>query len=445
MFRNGFLLSVSSVLLLGSGLATGACQEKDSINYLRYHFSADQRKPMGFGASPYPLSSLPRYVLNYLTNGYFSYKNEDMRLASKEGSMHIRSYREPNKQFLRMIFLGDIMTSKSGKGPHVDDALRKLLCSADVIVANVESPVVQEIKARRGLSLQFAMHVDYLKSMYDINPQAVWVFSMANNHACDTCSKEEDDVSGLEQTVKIIKEVMPNAIVIGACVQDCEPGLSFKVNNGPSIGILAWTDLMNNDHAHHKKPVTRGQDISMNGLYHFKKDNELDFLIGFAHGNEEQSCMPCPSTRSAWRQLFSPFHFDLIIGTGPHVAQPIEEIDGRLLFHSIGNFCSPVGRSQTKVGYIPEFEFLSDREGVWKCSYHTHIIQQKDDEISLVQPDYSNALYPDIVGRIQSWFAKISAQSASPLKKAVGIGCAALAGYLVYRLFSNGNFGAPPI
>ena len=73
-----------------------------------------------------------------------------------------------------------------------------------------------------------------------------------------------------------------------------------------------------------------------------------------SYGNEEQSYYPLKETRDRWVNLINERQFDVIVGHGPHVLHPAEQVGQGLLFHSIGNFCSPVGRSQTKVGCIPE-------------------------------------------------------------------------------------------
>src|SRR5579863_2848464 len=97
------------------------------------------RKPKGFCISPYPFFSLIRYIVNAIFNGFFSYINPDhskMRLLSQEGRI---TKREPSEQIssIKIIFLGDILVSRSGKPPQLSSRLKKVLEDADIIVANV--------------------------------------------------------------------------------------------------------------------------------------------------------------------------------------------------------------------------------------------------------------------------------------------------------------------
>ena len=62
-------------------------------------------------------------------------------------------------------------------------------------------------KTKRGLSLNFEMFSSFLSSIYSCNRAAKWVFSIANNHACDTSRKNSEDVRGVEATIDNIGEL----------------------------------------------------------------------------------------------------------------------------------------------------------------------------------------------------------------------------------------------
>ncbi len=366
---------------------------------------SSSRKPRGLWYSPYSAPALSRYLLNFFTNGYFSYKNPDrssMQVLPQEGTVALND-KKYTPSATKIIFLGDIMVSASGNPPILDDSVKRLLQSADIIVANVESPLVESqggIIKRCGSSLQFKMDATYLQVIYDYNKHAQWVMSIANNHACDTSDKGAQDVSGLIATAALIKKYMPNATVIGAHVGSAQSVVAVQLQNGVKIGCVAWTDLMNNDALHVNKPVVRGEDIRPQHIQSLKNDAGFDLLIGFAHGNEEQSYEPLKATRDRWRAVTSPAMFDVIVGTGPHVAHAGERHNERLVLHSIGNFCSPKGSSQTKVGLIPELTVHADTQGI-KIAHKTHFMQQTE-KLSLFSLDKAEAAYPEIAHRLKS-------------------------------------------
>lgn len=369
----------------------------------------EDRKPKGFLTSPYPFLSLIRCLINYLLNGWWSYINPDrnkMKLLAAEGRIHVGGIKKAAVSSVKIAFLGDIMVSRSGKPPSLDEKAKKVLASADIIIANVEAPVVDSKQSfKRGHSLSFKMSSEYLAGISACNEKAQWVFSMANNHACDNSNKDETDVRGLRETARAITNRIPNAHVIGADIESARSVLSLQVKNGPKIGIVEWTELMNHDSKHFKKPIIRDTDITEENITKIKREHSA--LIGFAHGNEEQSYYPLKDLRDRWSKLMGPTKFDIIVGHGPHVLHPAESIRNQgLLFHSIGNFCSPKGRSQTKVGCIPEINLEYNGSEVLSMHYKVHLLQQHNEQISLLE-DIDKAVYPDIIRRLKRIWADL--------------------------------------
>jgi len=408
------------------------------------------RTPKGFGISPYGFFQTIRFSLNAFTNGYFSYKNPDLvssTLLQKNGRVTfppIVSTKEiPNKQ-VKVAFLGDIMTSKSGNPPELGGLLRDTLASADIIVVNVESPIIDSNDKQVRNGLAFKMNNSYLKFLEDCNPSAKLVFNIANNHAADGSksdrlgfckrlfskigsifpdqikdpadrnifekilaiiknifpkpSKPTTDTSIIERTVTSLKKAFPDSEIIGAEVEDAKPVLSLSLGEGgPKIGLVGWTDVMNHDKDHSKKPIIRGSDITKESMEQARKNN--DVLIAFPHGNEEQSYNPLKETRDRWRALMENGIFDCIIGHGPHTLIPAEVVSGnRPLFHSIGNFYSPKGKSQTKVGCVPMITFNTKGSQISSYDYDVHIIEQRKEKVVLIENLINEAsiAYPKI-------------------------------------------------
>lgn len=371
----------------------------------------EKRKPTGFCLSPYPLISLIRYIVNSLFNGLFSYINPDrskMKLLANEGRIQKGGIAGSPTDSIKILFLGDIMVSRSGNPPTLSSDLKKLLKTADIIIANVESPVVnKEQPTKRGISLNFTMSASFLSTICSVNQTAKWVFNIANNHACDTSRKNTHDVTGINTTIDNLLKVAPHVEVIGAETGLSKPVLSLQIHEGPKIGVIGWTDLMNRDHEHYKKGIIRDSDLSPDAVEKVK--DKHDILIGFAHGNEEQSYYPLKATRDRWSNLIDQNKFDLIVGHGPHVLHPAEQIGQGLLFHSIGNFCSPYGKSQTKVGCIPEITLHYSKKKLMSTQYKTHITQQQDESVSLIHDlKGKSQKYPEIINRLKKIWGSLS-------------------------------------
>ena len=73
-----------------------------------------------------------------------------MRLLEKEGSIYHRDIGQKQTSSVKVVFLGDIMVLKSGQPPKLSDDLKKVLENANIIVANVESPVVNARTSKKG-------------------------------------------------------------------------------------------------------------------------------------------------------------------------------------------------------------------------------------------------------------------------------------------------------
>src|SRR5262249_52981503 len=92
---------------------------------------------------------------------------------------------DPPTAVIRLAFVGDISAVANHRAPEVDHRLRALLASADLVVGNCESPVVE--RGRRRFELRHAMSPRFVASVLEaagIEPQRL-LLSLANNHMLD--------------------------------------------------------------------------------------------------------------------------------------------------------------------------------------------------------------------------------------------------------------------
>ena len=372
--------------------------EYQGINYEDVIDTKD-RIPTGILLSPYDTKDTFVYGVNNLLGGVinFDIPNDIYRM----GPSYTHTLRAGKGKKVSILFLGDVMLSKTGIFPQIKTNLKRLLKKADIIVANIEGPVIDSrTPTARGLSLSFVIHNDYFKPLYQCNINALWVLDIANNHICDNSSPEDPESTlSFEETGFALQKIFKNSIVIGAKTQTSVHMVAeIQITDGPVIGIIGWTDVMNWDNNCYKRSVLRGSDISPNKIQGIKED--YDVLIGFPHGNVEQNLVPKPETREMWLSLLGEDKLDAIIGHGPHVIQVAEIFNDCPIFNSIGNFFGPKGRDQTRIGYVPEFNIFFDEEGVLKTNIKNHVVENDVESIYIIHKKY-DSIYPKTYDRLE--------------------------------------------
>jgi len=86
-----------------------------------------------------------------------------------------------------------------------------------------------------------------------------------------------------------------------------------------------------------------------------------DVVVVFPHWGVEYRFRPTGSQRSLAAQ-WAAAGVDVVLGSHPHVAEAIEEIDGTLVFYSMGNLVFDQDWSEmTLEGLVPELTFEGDR------------------------------------------------------------------------------------
>ncbi len=159
------------------------------------------------------------------------------------------------------------------------------------------------------------------------------VVSLANNHSLD---KGEN---GIINSINYWKN--KNVLTAGTylSIEDKE-NKEIKEKNGISYTLLAYTTNTNGLH------VPDGKEYLVNVFnYEKAKDDiirlrdKVDLLLVSMHWGDEYTNEPNKQQKQIAHFLAS-LNVDIIIGHHPHVIQPIEYIEGTLVFYSLGNFLS---------------------------------------------------------------------------------------------------------
>ncbi|WP_095201842.1 CapA family protein [Mesorhizobium carmichaelinearum] len=230
----------------------------------------------------------------------------------------------PPGKTVRLAFIGDISAVANSRAPDCDPAIKELLGTADLVIGNCESPVVDRPSAVLGTKLgtHHAMSERFLAEALAATGIAreKLVLSLANNHALD------QGVAGFDETVAALKRLGIRTIGLAA------EGPVRPVKVGPlTVGFAAFTLWRNADEGLFAGRVSMGSDLA--GW----PGNGFDLLCAVPHWDWEFRHFPRAGTRALARRLAGQ-GVGLIAGHHAHVVQPVERIGGTVVAYGLGDF-----------------------------------------------------------------------------------------------------------
>lgn len=224
---------------------------------------------------------------------------------------------------MRLLFVGDVCLANIDTETFmVDPQITQLLASADLRIANLESPLtMSEDKApHHPINMKAEPRTSQILQAFD-------VFSLANNHILDYGE------TGLADTIEFLRS--ENKSHFGAGLDE-QTAITPLYLDQPQCK-LAFLGLSRWYHAGLFKAGTAPDRVRKleNGIQKAKRDNR--FVIACPHWNYEYVDYPSPdSARLAHRLMDA--GVDLVVGSHPHVVQGYERYRGKLAFYSLGNF-----------------------------------------------------------------------------------------------------------
>ena len=229
----------------------------------------------------------------------------------------------------KISFIGDVMLGRvigqryrKRKNHIVEHTLRdKIIDGADLLFANLESPVVNKSKTD-GDHLQFRGNPDALNELKWID-----AFTLSNNHITD-CGTE-----GITETIEILEknEFKHNGIF----KKEYKPFL-FD-NNGDKIAIVVATDMLNIPFAENCewKTLRVGNIEVMKVL---KKYHDAGYcVILYAHIGMLFTRYPNPFTRDYLHECVDN-GADIVVTAHSHCLGGMESYNNKPIFHSLGDF-----------------------------------------------------------------------------------------------------------
>ncbi len=313
-------------------------------------------------------------ALDLVALGVMFFKGESERVPANAGVNDKTSSAEtiPNETqqelFSRVSFVavGDNLihdtiyeqaAARSSSGYDFTDAYERvaeLIEKPDVAILNQETIISTEHNVSSYPMFNSPVEVgeEMLKIGFD-------VFNIATNHSIDCGEK------GLISAINFWKS--KNAITTGAYLNS-EDYADIPMNevNGVKIAYLGLTESTNGLSLPDDTEVilVLASEESRIQQRIMQAKEKADVVIVNAHWGNEYTHEPTENQRQLAEKMAS-WGADIIIGTHPHVIQPVEYIDnadGRrtLVAYSLGNFISAQNRGPRMLGGMLNFEIVKN-------------------------------------------------------------------------------------
>lgn len=266
---------------------------------------------------------------------------------------------------VRLAFIGDISAVASRQAPICDPTLKALLNSADLVIGNCESPLVERVRTRFGTwigthhAMEEAFFVDAMAAV-GIRHERL-VLSLANNHMLDQGS------AGFEETVGALQRL--GIQTIGTA----DGGPVHRVNaGGLTVGFAASTVWWNATEALFSGRVSTEADPARWPADSLRSAN---LLCAVPHWGWEFRHFPRPETTALARRLVE-HGFGLVVGHHAHVLQPVGLIEQVPVAYGLGDFLGTALARQPwpgRIGAIFTVDVSAEAESLGKvAAYRMH-------------------------------------------------------------------------
>lgn len=270
---------------------------------------------------------------------------------------------EVEEREAHLLFVGDVMahypqvaSAQTGVEsydftPHFE-GVREAFEEADYVVGNLETTLSP--RPPYGGYPAFSTPEELARDMREVGFDAV---TLANNHALDR------GTAGVLNTLAALENVGIESV--GVCVPRYNEGRTEPLVvdvEGFRVALLAYT-FGTNGIRNAEVEVGRIDTVAMREQIEMVR-GEVDCLIALMHWGEEYSRRPSGEQMrlSEWMRDEG---VDVIVGSHPHVVQPVEEwrdesgdvVGG--VFYSLGNFISNQNSPHTDYGLVANVHLRS--------------------------------------------------------------------------------------
>lgn len=238
-------------------------------------------------------------------------------------------------EHLSIQFLGDTLVG-DGKTPLADAAAYDAALAAvsplidgDLVIANAEGPITYANQPMNP-GKQYSYHADPMEA-WALSKAGIDAIGLGNNHSMDM------GVTGLDDTIRLAANAGMTTFGAGHNLAEAERPLIWHTDMG-TVGVVALGE--NFGKATKADEVTPGTVVispeTVQKGHDLARAAGADWVVAYVHwGDNYTDTLP---VQRYWAQAMVDAGYDLIVGTGSHIADKIEFIDNVPVIYSLGNF-----------------------------------------------------------------------------------------------------------
>lgn len=256
---------------------------------------------------------------------------------------------------VKVLFGGDVtlgktyqsITQETRENPGFSfERLRSLIDSSDFLVINLENAVTSNgipIPKKFNLSMQ-------KEELSVLKAGRVNLVSLANNHTFDYGKR------GLQETMEALTESGIPWIGAGNSLKEARHAHRV-VLKGKRVSFLAYGNM--NEHPEAEKFVAYRHTKNVVEDVMREKNEWAEFVIVFFHWGVERDTQPRQREITLAKMTIDA-GADAIVGSHPHVPQPIKWYKGKPIAYSLGNFIFGGNRRGPEKGLLAEITLNDD-------------------------------------------------------------------------------------
>ena len=241
---------------------------------------------------------------------------------------------EPASGSLKLTFVGDTMLGDEAQ-PRLDAegydwplAKVKDLLAGDVVIANAEAPIT----AADPLPLKKFNYAAQPEAAAALKKAGVDVLGLSNNHSMDA------GPAGLADTEQHAQTAGLATFGAGANRDEALKPLLVDAGDKGKVAVLGFGENFGaSSTASSTEPgmVAFSTERIVHG-YELAKAAGADSVVAYVHWGDNYA--PVNEEQRYWAKELVAAGYDLVVGSGSHVLQPVEVIDGVPVVYSLGNF-----------------------------------------------------------------------------------------------------------